>query len=218
MRISRLATAAAFRLKNRHLFDDDIQAVHLRQSSDYFQGKSVAVIGNAQSIFDQANGTIIDAHDVVVRLNRGSIRDAASQGSRTDVLCIANPMSKTAIDELFGKPRIIWVTPKRDLMDASLVKDTPCYPIASWKRLSTLLDGRRPSAGLITLFMMRETFAPASISLFGFDWKASKTFYHDQNNMLSWHDWSAEQGLVAAWLAADPRLALNPSSIHSASA
>ncbi|CUH21836.1 hypothetical protein JSE7799_00577 [Jannaschia seosinensis] len=54
-----------------------------------FLGKRVIVLGPAQTVFDDLNGTDVDAYDVVVRLNNGlllSERDPEVLGRRTDLL------------------------------------------------------------------------------------------------------------------------------------
>lgn len=209
MRIKSTVKSLVFRWRNLDLFDDDLQRCRLQSISQIFHGKRVALVGNAQSIFDRSDGDAIDGHDIVVRLNRGLVVDSRSQGSRTDVLCLANALSTSEVLQLFGSPQVIWVTPKRELMDPSMIGQVPCFPLSDWKRLHKILSGWRPSAGLITLYMLQgAAFSPARISLFGFDWKHTKTFYHDKNNMRSWHDWDRERILIESWLATDQRLVL----------
>ncbi|TWI30059.1 glycosyltransferase family 29 protein [Mesorhizobium tianshanense] len=198
-----IARAATFRCRNRRLYDDELHRSRLHLVAPDFSGKSIALIGNAQSIFDRSDGQLIDDHDIVVRLNRGRVVTPKSQGNRTDVLSLANTLSMAQVREMFGNPRLIWVTPRRELMHQSMVHQADCFPISDWKRLYSLLNGRRPSAGLITLFLLRESFSPARISLFGFDWKRTNTFYHESGNRQSWHDWDAEQRLIAAWHTSD---------------
>lgn len=56
---------------------------------DSLAGKSVALVGAAESIQDTVSGPIIDSHDVVVRVNNGFIyptRASRDLGRRTDVV------------------------------------------------------------------------------------------------------------------------------------
>lgn len=48
---------------------------HTERKDDYFLliDKSVAVVGNAQHLFERRYGTEIDSHDVVVRINRAAM-------------------------------------------------------------------------------------------------------------------------------------------------
>jgi hypothetical protein len=53
------------------------------------EGKSVAVVGNASSLFDQKHGSEIDSHDIVIRFNKAApvlIKDCEeTHGSKFDV-------------------------------------------------------------------------------------------------------------------------------------
>jgi len=42
-------------------------------SSKYFENKRVAVVGNAQSLFNTQYGTEIDDHEIVIRINTPAI-------------------------------------------------------------------------------------------------------------------------------------------------
>lgn len=54
--------------------------------------RSLAIVGNADTILDHPNGARIDAHDVVVRFNRAYVEGVEEQvGRRTDIL-VANRM------------------------------------------------------------------------------------------------------------------------------
>jgi hypothetical protein len=191
------------RLRRLHpeFYDDAFQTRRLDLLSGLVRGKSVAVVGNAASIFDWREGQAIDAHDCVVRINRGLIKEPDSQGRRTDLLCLATLLDAATIEREFGHPRIVFVSPNRwgiapSLGDADA--DFACFPFGPWGQLSALIAGRRPSAGLITVFMLRKVLGAASIDLYGFDWKATKTFYSSKLRK-NHHDWDAERSLMADW-------------------
>lgn len=61
----------------------------IKPVKDFICGKRVAIVGNAQSIFDTVHGKAIDAHDVVIRFNKGFITAPDAQGSKTDILLLA---------------------------------------------------------------------------------------------------------------------------------
>ena len=56
--------------------------VTFSDAADHLRGKSVAIVGSAPSVLDNAPG-FIDAHEIVVRVNNYKLGDA--QGSRCDV-------------------------------------------------------------------------------------------------------------------------------------
>ena len=51
----------------------------------FLKGKSVAIVGNAKSLFNELYGEEIDHHDVVIRFTHGYITKPESQGTKTDV-------------------------------------------------------------------------------------------------------------------------------------
>jgi hypothetical protein len=178
-------------------------------------GRSVALVGNAQSLLGQAYGPAIDGHDVVIRLNRGLIRYPEAQGSRADVLGLACDMSMSEIRVAFGNPTLAWLTPIRELMANDVLamrKSVAVAPMDFWRDLSRQVGDARPSAGLIMLATLREFGECSSIDLFGFDFKQSKTFYHSDERhgrevvKRRWHDWPAEHSLVERWVLEDERL------------
>lgn len=57
--------------------------------------RSLAVVGNAPTILEYANGPLIDSHDVVVRFNRATTAGHEAQmGARTDILVVNASNSK----------------------------------------------------------------------------------------------------------------------------
>lgn len=55
----------------------------------FFEGKSIAIIGGADSVFAEKRGAYIDSFDIVVRINKGIESDTKNSeylGKRTDIL------------------------------------------------------------------------------------------------------------------------------------
>lgn len=55
----------------------------------FFDGKSIAIIGGADSVFAEKKGAYIDSFDIVVRINKGIESDTKNSeylGERTDIL------------------------------------------------------------------------------------------------------------------------------------
>lgn len=55
----------------------------------FFKGKSIAIVGGADSVFSEKKGAYIDTFDIIIRVNRGvdaCIGNEEYLGSRTDVL------------------------------------------------------------------------------------------------------------------------------------
>lgn len=159
--------------------------------------KSVAVIGNAESILSKTDGAEIDAHDTVIRINMGHIVEPTSQGSKTDVLAFSLPIDPQWINSNFGSPELLWLSPKRrentDYFE-SLGQEVGYYPIELWKKLSAYLDGARPSSGLMVIDLIYKMKA-ARLDLYGFDFKKSKTFYL-RDDHIGPHAWDKEQDMA----------------------
>lgn len=154
----------------------------LRKDYGNLQGCSVALIGNAQSIFAAHHGAEIDSHDIVVRMNAGWVIDAGCQGSRTDILCLSMGLDRATVQEKFGSPAVFWMTPKRRVMHASLKRyGVYYYPKRCWRNLRKELSGSRPSTGAMAVDLFCRKLAVGNLTLYGFDFKKTKTFYLEQD-------------------------------------
>ena len=66
--------------------------------------KSIAIVGNASSLLDHSFGQEIDSYDVIIRLNKGFIRNPESQGTRTDILGLSCKLTKKEFMSNFFLP------------------------------------------------------------------------------------------------------------------
>lgn len=158
----------------------------------YLDGKSVAIVGNSSSLLTTAQGALIDSHDVIIRMNKGFPISPAAQGSHLDVWCFSNIDMARQAPAGFAAPHAVWMSPKlRHELDGSV--DCCFYPILRWRRLRARL-GAPPSVGAMTVDLV-SCARPASVSIFGFDFKRSGTFYMASNEKGR-HDYPAEAGYV----------------------
>lgn len=166
--------------------------------SEMCGGRSVALIGNAQSLLSSDYGPEIDSHDVVVRINRGFVQSTAAQGGRTDVVALAADVSALSLARRAPGARLIWCSPelKEFTYDHLLLsrRRLAFAPRSVGERLSAQLGGARPSTGLLMVALLLDA-GPARLRLFGFDWKRTRTFYRDRLT-LNGHDWAGERELI----------------------
>jgi lipopolysaccharide biosynthesis glycosyltransferase len=141
---------------------------NLKDIKDYVCGKSVAIVGNAKSIFDKNNGAEIDAHDIVMRFNLGVPRNEAAQGSKKDILITARGKENPFIDEF--KATFIVKRIKH------LAVNTP-YFFAKKDRLRMKHNGVWSSSGFYGLNLILSS-DPKSIDLYGFDFERTPTYYN----------------------------------------
>lgn len=122
-------------------------------------GKSCAIVGNAQSIMNRNDGHIIDVHDVVVRINSPTIVNNQCQGNRCDILFIT-PLSLKRLPRQKNRPYQI----------VHLDRHIPEF-FDYWTqilRADTEDERARPTTGFIAIAQMAEL--GYNIKLFGFDW------------------------------------------------
>ncbi|MBI9020697.1 MAG: glycosyltransferase family 29 protein [Verrucomicrobia bacterium] len=171
------------------------------KSVDYwireFNNKNIAIVGNASSILDKADGEIIDRMDYVIRMNRGFPRRARSQGRRTDILAISCKIKRWQHRFFYKSPPIIWMTPKRDGIPSWVKRrgDYCFYPEKYCNDLSEALRNAGPSTGCMTVDLVCNYATPKKVNLFGFDFKETHTLGHSKLKMGP-HDWSDEKRFV----------------------
>jgi hypothetical protein len=167
---------------------------------EFLSSRTIALIGNAESIFDNRFGEEIDQHDVVIRINKGFIKDAGAQGKRTTIWASSYPLSEKEVLSYFAPELSMWMTPKLSVMprysDAFLAH-VFIHPEEIWNELFHALGETRPTTGAMLInFIVNHTEAE-SLSLYGFDFFHTKTFYSHKLRTDTPHDFSAEEQLVA---------------------
>lgn len=154
----------------------------------WFNDKSVALIGNAMSLFDLEYGSEIDSHDVVVRLNKAAMLinrfDAEkSHGKRTDVWIF---WSYKEYDKHFkDHPNILKMHAGHQYRTKHNLGDLVdfVYPMSLYDPLKKVAGSRRnPTTGFISLDYILHC-EPKLLSVYGFDWKKTPTHTDpDQKN------------------------------------
>lgn len=159
----------------------------MSRAAHTFDGKRIAVVGNANSLLETQYGAEIDGYDLVLRMNRGLPVNYEAQGRRTDVLAIANLFETRDVYRKFGAANLLWMSPTgREDGDDSFW----FYDIERWEALRSRL-GSRPSVGAMVLDAL-SAMNPASVTVYGFDFKETGTFYQASQH-IGPHDYAAER-------------------------
>ena len=152
---------------------------------DNFANKTIALVGNAQSLLKNNYGPLINTYDIVCRYNRGvNIINQSAQGTRTDVAFYSPPSNYADIET---NALVVHVTPKHRNIEYN--KQFVHIP-----EHYTQMSMDRPSTGAISINWLLSC-STASITLFGFDFKDTPTYY-DTNRSHEPHDYNAEKTYV----------------------
>ena len=150
------------------------------------KGKSVAIVGNAQSIFDKHNGNEIDKHDFIIRFNKGFIELPSSQGTQTTLLMLGTNLERWKIN-LFNPKWVVNRSNKYDNFVDYII------PNIDRKKIRDKLNAQ-PSTGFMAIDLCL-TAQAKTIDLYGFDFEKTKTFYNDPNYVTQ-HKYSEEEKIV----------------------
>ena len=164
------------------------------------KGRTVALIGNARSLLAHDYGSEIDAHDLVVRLNRGFVVSPKAQGTRTDIVSLTPTLTEDEIEQQFDPTYMVLLTPKLRhlvIVRGPNLKKVLFYPHRYWIADRQKI-GRRPSSGYMMLSYMLRLDCAASITLYGFDFGATETYYNPPNYETP-HDFAAEGRIIQGW-------------------
>jgi hypothetical protein len=177
---------------------------------EWFDQKSIAIVGNARSIFDNSYGSLIDSHDIVCRINQGAIiLNEKAQGKKIDVFVFGGLKKFKQLIIDIGIDKNLFISARKQ-NEALSIKNLTVYPI-EWRNqlknnLISLDDSfidtghvipgekgeiKKPSSGICILDYVSR-FNPHAVSIFGFDWKASPTYYN-QGGYNTSHDWKYEK-------------------------
>lgn len=165
-------------------------------------GKSVALVGNAQSLLATDYGAKIDNHDFVIRLNKGAPAVERAQGTRTDAVGITPELTEAEIVEMFGPKLFLFLIPKMrhfKFYGRENVSCTLFYPFRCWLADRNLI-GRRPSSGFMAASWLINLGTSDSITLYGFDFGQSGTYYNPKDYKTP-HNFDREGEIIQDWEA-----------------
>lgn len=193
-------------LPRRYLWQAPRGAVlkHTRNSdkilTNHVDGKSIAIIGNARSLFDAKYGNQIEQHDIIVRLNKGFVKNPDAQGHSTDFWGLTPELSEDEIDQFFAPRVILFLIPK--LRHLHIYKPENVAKLVFYARRYWLQDrnliGRRPSSGFMTISYLLRLDVAKSITLYGFDFGATDTFYNPSEYKTP-HNYAREAEIILGW-------------------
>lgn len=167
------------------------------------QGKNMCIIGNADSVLRKKKN--IDSFDIIGRMNRGRPTGKEEYiGSRTDILFMSTGMSRKSVEVGFGivlkdhvlaeDKHVVWMTANHRLAHPWVIRNAIQNPKKDWYELHKKL-GINPTTGIMTLKFVLKYLDFKSLTIFGFDFFATKSWYNTQPDRGIKHDGKKEQVL-----------------------
>lgn len=170
----------------RHKDDMVLQYRGMDRLLKDIKGKSVAIVGNAKSIFDKRNGSEIDAHEFIVRFNNGFTERPECQGCKTSMLMLALNMPLEKLKLYNSK----WVVNRSNRYDNRV---DYIIPNIDRQKMRDRLDAQ-PSTGFMAIDLCLCAQA-GSIDLYGFDGEKTPTFYNPEGYVTQ-HKYDKEQEII----------------------
>lgn len=146
---------------------------------EWFENKTVSLVGNATSLLSKRNGHRIDSKEVVVRMNKGITAsflpiNAVSMGNKTDVWMfnLYNDNIKR-VELKFPHNNF-----KKMQMNETGDKEgyDSFYTREFYEEIKHIVFPKKISTGLRAIdYILKSN--PKELHIFGFDWKATPTFY-----------------------------------------
>lgn len=205
--MSRLLQRSVFNIKKRLWGDAYLSELSISAEALHAKiaGKKVALIGNARALSQSACGAMIDACDLVIRLNDAPLPATISHGSRTDWIAAAKTLKAETLAAR-APDTILWMPQKRKRLSYDMVAHQDFYlnnPVHNRRLFETL--GAPPTVGMMLVDLLHRSDASA-INLFGFDFFISRSLSGRRSAAEVPHDFAAEKKLLQEISLKDTRL------------
>jgi hypothetical protein len=165
---------------------------------EWFDNKSIAIIGNAKSLFDKNYGNEIDSHDVVIRINRGieicTRHDGLkTHGNKVDVWCFNLYSSLENFDNNMKKQLPQTYTRLQMNYSVEKTKFDSTISQSAFNEIKNIFVSKSVTTGFRMLHYITK-FETKSVSVYGFDWKATPTYYINYRSTTDHsHDYPKEK-------------------------
>ena len=176
----------------------------LAEIQEFCLGKEMCIIGNADSVLREKRN--IDSFDVIGRMNRGDPRGKEEYiGSHTDILFLSTGSSRRAIQESFDPRFVVWMTANHRLAQPWVLKNAIQNPIEDWYELFNKLS-INPTTGMMTLNFVLKHINFKSLTIYGFDFFATKSWYNTQVDSGLKHSGKKEKVLFMEMIKGRPNV------------
>jgi len=164
----------------------------------YLKDKDICLLGNARSILNTKKD--IEKFDIICRMNRGISQGKEEFiGKRTDVLFISTRF-KEELKRNFNAKYVVWMTADNRLATDWIKENAFQNPAEDWRELKFFFpEDKLPSTGLLAIHFLIKYIEFKSLTIYGFDFFESGTFYHNLKTQ-PWHLGDFEKDLILNWI------------------
>ena len=187
-----------FQLSRQHKGRNVSGQLHVRQQSltkiqEFCMNKRICLIGNADSVLQEKRN--VDSFDIVCRMNRGTPKGKESFiGSRTDIHFLSTKMSELNIKRQFDPQFVVWMTICNRLASQWVLKNAIQNPKEDWNSLYAELK-INPTTGMMALKFLLDHIDFKNLTIYGFDFFETKTWYNTKIDDGQKHSGKKEKGL-----------------------
>jgi len=170
----------------------------------YLENKNICLLGNSKSIFHTQKN--IDSYDIVCRINKGYPKGREKYiGSRTNILFLATHIEGNEIQREFNPQFVIWTTKSTELQSEWVRNNAIQNPADDWQKVQFILT-TLPSTGCIAIYFLLNYINFKTLTIYGFDFFKSGTWYH--NLKQTWHCGDIEKEFITNLIQKDSRVQL----------
>lgn len=188
---------------------------HKNKLFSFLINKSIAIVGNAESLLGTNFGDEIDSHDIIIRFNNGYIKNKTAQGCKTHVWASSLYIEEDELQKIFPDIKfVIWMTPKLSLIKTyskTFFKKVSIYPFLDWYMLYRKIK-QRPTSGLMLIDYLVKNVKYKNIDIYGFDFFKTNSFYNQVNLEIlksnTPHNFNQEENYVKELMRNNPNIKL----------
>lgn len=156
------------------------------QLKEWFDGKTVAIVGNAKSLHEKNLGEEIDSHDLVCRINRSfnivppkTNKYVKHLGKKTDFYFINLVRTSKIPPKIANSHKIVQTSPG---VPGGVYREYTDLPTDREKMYKFFENFKqKPSTGIRVIHLL-SLCEPKFVRVYGFDWKQkSPSFFGDTN-------------------------------------
>lgn len=166
--------------KQEMLLSSDFEG--LARLKDILKGKSVAIVGNAESVLNKSFGSDIDNHDIVIRINKGfPSKNNKALGTKTTILFLACTLLSSELRQFNAQFTVRRSKLCHNICNFNCSSEDRTRLVQEGNNIRKLENKKsQPSTGFIAINFVLST-EYRNLDLYGFDFFKTQTYYNPKD-------------------------------------